>query len=206
MIHPNRTSLLRLKEKRRVTAASLNILKARRQALMEEFLAAARPFLTRRRELMALYGQARRQLAASRALAGEAAIIALGAANRRVVGLEIEEKNVLGAKFRTARLLNPVVRSASDRYYAFGATTPHLEETFFRFEQAVEELLAAGAQESMLRNLGAEIQKTSRKCRMLEERVLPEMNARIRQVSQHIGEREREEYFRLKQFKDRRRE
>lgn len=202
MIHPNRTYLLRLKEKRRVIANSLNILKARRQALVVEFLAAARPFLLRRKKIMALYGQARQYLAISRGLAGEPTISALAAVNRHDPGVELEEKNVLGTQYRTPKILEPIGRSTAARHYDFGPTTPHLEETFSHFEQVVEEMLQVAGHESKLKNLGAEIQKTSRKFRVLEERILPEMTSRIHLVSQYIGEREREDYFRLKRFKD----
>ena len=204
MMHPNRTYLLRLKEKRKVIADSLNILKARRQALVVEFLASARPFLLNRKKIMALYGQARQYLAVSLGLEGEPTISALAAVNRHDPGIKIEEKNVLGAQYRTAKILAPIARSAAARHYDFGPTTPYLEETFSHFEQVVRELLEAAGHESKLKNLGAEIQKTSRKFRVLEERILPEMAGRIHMVSQYIGEREREDYFRLKRFKDRR--
>lgn len=202
MMHPNRTYLLRLKEKRKIIANSLNILKARRQALVVEFLASTRPFLLNRKKIMALYGQARQYLAVSMGLEGESAVSALAAVNRYDPGVALAEKNVLGAHYRTAEILEPIVRSAADRQYDFGPTTPHLEETFFSFEQVVKELLEAAGHESKLKNLGAEIQKTSRKFRVLEERILPEMAGRIHLVSQYIGEREREDFFRLKRFKD----
>lgn len=204
MMHPNRTYLLKLKEKRKVIANSLNILKARRQALVVEFLTSARPFLEKRKKIMSLYWQARQYLAVSRGLEGEPSISALAAVNRHDPGVEIEEKNVLGAKYRGAKILEPIRRSATERHYDFGPTTPLLEETFSLFEQVVEEMLEVAGHESKLKNLGEAIRKTSRKFRVLEERILPEMAGRIHMVSQYIGEREREDYFRLKRFKDRR--
>ena len=45
MINPNRTYLLQLKEKAKSVSSSLQILKARRQALVMEFLKSSRPFL-----------------------------------------------------------------------------------------------------------------------------------------------------------------
>ncbi len=204
MMHPNRTYLLKLKEKRKVIANSLNILKARRQALVVEFLTSARPFLEKRKKIMSLYWQARQYLAVSRGLEGEPSISALAAVNRHDPGVEIEEKNVLGAKYRGAKILEPIRRSATERHYDFGPTTPLLEETFSLFEQVVEEMLEVAGHESKLKNLGEAIGKSSRKFRVLEERILPEMAGRIHMVSQYIGEREREDYFRLKRFKDRR--
>ncbi len=202
MMHPNRTYLLKLKEKKKIIANSLNILKARRQALVVEFLASARPFIEKRKKIMSLYWQARQYLAVSRGLEGEPSISSLAAINRHDPGVEIEEKNALGAKYRSAKILDPIRRSPAERQYDFGPTTPFLEETFSFFEQLVEEMLEVAGHESKLKNLGETIQNTSRKSRVLEERILPQMAGRIHMVSQYIGEREREDYFRLKRFKD----
>jgi V/A-type H+-transporting ATPase subunit D len=202
-MHPNRTSLLSLKEKKRIIAGSLNILKARRQALVLEFLIAARPFLKKRQEISGLYGQARQQLAVCRGLEGEAVLSSLAAVNRHDPGVVIEERNVLGTRYRAARILDPISRTVGARHYDFGSTTPHLEEAFFLFEQLVEAMLEVAGHECKLKQLGEAIQKTARKTRVLEERILPEMASQIHMVSQYIGEREREDYFRLKRFKGR---
>jgi V/A-type H+-transporting ATPase subunit D len=116
--------------------------------------------------------------------------------------VEIEEKNVLGARYRAAKVIEPIGRSPGARHYDFGPTTPHLEEAFSLFEKVVEAMLEVAGHESKLKHLGAEIQQTARKSRVLEERILPEMAQRIQMVAQNIGEREREDYFRLKRFKD----
>ncbi|MBU2537634.1 MAG: V-type ATP synthase subunit D [Proteobacteria bacterium] len=202
MMHPNRTYLLKLKEKKKIIANSLNILKARRQALVVEFLTSARPFLEKRKKIMSLYWQARQYLAVSRGLEGEPFISTLAAVNRHDPSVALEEKNVLGAKYRIAKILEPIRRSPAERHYDFGPTTPPLEEAFSLFEQVVVEMLEVAGHESKLKNLGEAIRKTSRKARVLEERILPEMSGRIHMVSQYIGEREREDYFRLKRFKD----
>lgn len=41
-----------------------------------------------------------------------------------------------------------------------------------------------------------------RKIRVLEERVLPDLNHQIKTIYQYIDEREREAYYRLKMFKN----
>jgi V/A-type H+-transporting ATPase subunit D len=43
---------------------------------------------------------------------------------------------------------------------------------------------------------------TTRRVKVLEERVLPGLKNNIRKINQHLGEREREAYYRLKRFKD----
>jgi len=43
--------------------------------------------------------------------------------------------------------------------------------------------------------------KTTRRIRVLEDKVLPDLKGHVKTISQHIGEREREAYCRLKRFK-----
>jgi len=59
MIHPTRTNLLLLKEKARSVTGSIGILKARRLALIREFLATSTPFLSSREKVAPCPGSCR---------------------------------------------------------------------------------------------------------------------------------------------------
>ena len=50
--------------------------------------------------------------------------------------------------------------------------------------------------------LSREIIQTTMRVRVLEERILPKLKRQIKSITQYLGERERENYFRLKQFKE----
>jgi len=62
-------------------------------------------------------------------------------------------------------------------------------------------MVGIAAFESKLKRLGEEIIKTTRKIRVIEERVLPELRDNIKTIVHYIGEREREAFYRLKRFK-----
>lgn len=202
MIHPNRTYLLQLKQKRSTVADSLNILKARRQALLMEFLASARPFLHSRNQIRSMYYSALQELYLSMGDEGEQMVHSIARLNHREVELGIEEKNILGVKYYDVSLPAAVRRPVDARNYDFTATSPHLEEAADRFEATVESLLELAVYETKVKRLGEEILRVSRRARVLEERVLPDLARRIAATEQYIGEREREEYFRLKKFKN----
>ena len=55
--------------------------------------------------------------------------------------------------------------------------------------------------EGMFRRLGEELLRITRRIRVLEERVLPELHAEIREIAHYLTERERGAYYRLKLFK-----
>lgn len=201
MIHPTRTNLLLLKEKARSVANSIGILKARRQALVREFLASTLPFLQGQQAVRERYGRALAELAQTAGIEGEAFLEALEETTARRLAVEITERNLMGLRYRDVALQGEAVRELGERGYDIRPTTPHAEEAFFLFETIIAEMARLAAFESRLKRLGEEIVRVTRRTRVLEERILPEVRGRIRSIAQYLGEREREEYYRLKRFK-----
>jgi V/A-type H+-transporting ATPase subunit D len=107
----------------------------------------------------------------------------------------------MGIHYLEVTVWGPFNRSPEQRNYGYALTTPHLEESIDRFEKTTESILTLAVAEMKLRVLGNEIRQVTRRTRVLEERVLPALSARIKSITQYIGEREREAHFRLKRFK-----
>lgn len=202
MIHPTRTNLLLLKEKAQSVYNSVGILKARRQALIREFLSTTVPFLRSREDIRKAYGKAMGELALSLGNEGKESIESISYVTKREVGVEITEKSIWGLKFRDLIMHDSPVRRPDERGYDYLSTTPHLEECSHLFEKIVEAMIEIATFESKLKRLGEEILKTTRRIRVLEERILPDLRKQIRTIAQYIGERERETYYRLKRFKN----
>lgn len=201
MIHPTRTNLLLLKEKVHSVANSIGILKARRQALIREFLATTLPFLRSREDIRKAYGKAIVELKLSLGREGRGYIDSISAATKREIGVEIAERSIWGLRYRDVLIQESPVRKPDERGYDYTSTTAHLEECIYLFEKIVESMIGIATFESKLKRLGEEILRTTRRIRVLEERILPDLRARIRHITQYIGEREREAYYRLKSFK-----
>lgn len=202
MIHPTRTNLLLLKEKSRSVAGSVGILKARRLALVREFLAVSAPFLRSREELKTAYARALAELHLSLGIEGEEFIASLEGIGGEGAGVEVTERSVMGLRYRDVAVRKEPLRSPDERGYDYGATTPHLEESFHLFEGILAEMLEIAVFESKLKRLGNEIVRVTRRTRVLEERVLPGLRREIQGIAQYIGERDREAYYRLKRFKE----
>jgi V/A-type H+-transporting ATPase subunit D len=202
MIHLTRTDLLQLRERSASVANSTAILKARRQALIRGFLESMRPFVRSRDTVRRDYGAALGELHLGEGHEGMAPIESIAATAEREVGVEVEERNVMGVRYRELTVYGPFVRSPVDRGYGYTSTTPHLEESIQLFEKVLENMLEIAAFESRLEMLGAEILRVTRRTRVLEERVLPRLRSDIRAIVEYLGEREREAHYRLKKFKD----
>ena len=202
MIHPNRTYLLQQKEKRSAVEKSLNIIKARRQALIAEFLASAKPFLVSRREIATEYRRAIEELQISLARESRSGIASIAEVSKQEVIVTIEPRNILGVRFKEAIISSYIRRKADQRNYNIAMTSPHLEEAISHFETVTADMLKVAAFESKLKKLSRDIRQLSRKSRVLEQRVLPALGRNLKMASQYISEREREDYYRLKKFKD----
>ena len=201
MIHPTRTDLLQLREKAASVVNSVAILKARRQALIRGFLDSVRPFVRSRDAIRLDYGQALRELHLTEGHEGMACVESLAAIAEREVGVDVEERNAMGVRYRELTAYGPFVRPPDQRGYDYTVTTPHLEESIHLFESIVETMLEIAAFENKLKMFGEEILRVTRRTRVLEERVLPRLRAEIRTIVQFLGEREREAHYRLKKFK-----
>jgi V/A-type H+-transporting ATPase subunit D len=202
MIHPNRTYLLQQKERRKTVASSLAILKARRQALIMEFLASAKPFLLSRRQISGEYRTAIEELQLAQAQDSPKSVASVAAVSGRDIEVAIEPRNILGVRYKEA-LVGAAIRGGEEGFACDpGATAPALEEATERFRVIVENMLKFAGFESKLKRLARDIRQLSRKSRVLEQRVLPELSRNLRTAVQYIGEREREDHFRLKKFKD----
>jgi V/A-type H+/Na+-transporting ATPase subunit D len=202
MIHPTRTNLLLLKEKSQSVTNSIGILKARKQALIKEFLAATLPFLRSREDIRKTYGNGLRELALSLGHEGKDSIESIAAVAERDFGIEVTEKSIWGLRYKDVIFHDIPIRKPHQREYDEFFLTPHLEEAITLFEKLLESMLNIAEFESKVKRLSYEIVRTTRKIRVLEELVFPTLKQQIKTITQFIAERERESYFRLKKFKE----
>ncbi len=201
MIHPTRTNLLLLKEKARSVVNSIGILKARKQALIKEFLAATLPFLRSREDIRNSYGKALRELAISLGHEGVDAVESIAVASERDFKINVVERSIWGLKYKDILVHDAPVRDPDKRGYDEYGTSPHLEDASFLFEKLLESMLQIAKYESKLKRLGDEITRTTRRIKVLEETVLPGIKSQIKTIAQYISERERESFYRLKRVK-----
>ncbi len=202
MIHPTRTNLLMLKDKSRSVLNSIGILKARKQALIKEFLAATVPFLRSREDIRKSYGKALRELALALGREGKDNIASIAVATERDFKIDVIERSIWGLRYKDIVFHDAPVRDADKRGYDEYGTTPHLEEGTALFEKLLESMLHIAEYESKLKRLGDEIMRTTRRIKVLEEMVLPGLKIEIKTITQYIGERERESFYRLKRVKN----
>lgn len=201
MIQPTRTNLLLLNDRLHAVLNCTTILKGRRQALIKEFLKITKPLMQSREEVSQAYARAIDELQVSKARERPVAVDALSAISRRKIAVEVAEGNLLGLRFRDLTMHETVARAFDERPYDMYGSSPWLDEAIHEFEGIVEEMLSLANFEGKFRRLAEELVRLTRRIRILEERVTPELRLDIHAMSQYLAERERETYFRLKRFK-----
>ena len=201
MIHPTRTNLLLLKEKSRSVLNSIGILKARKQALIKEFMATTLPFLRSREDIRTAYGKALRKRALAIGHEGRETIESIVAATEREFGIDVAEKSIWGLRYKDIAFHDAPVRDADKRGYDEFTVTPHLKEGAALFEKLLESMLQIARFESKLKRLSQEILRTTRRIKVLEEMIMPGLGLQIKTITQYIGERERESFYRMKRVK-----
>lgn len=202
MIHPTRTNLLLLKEKSVSVVNSIGILKSRRQALILEFLKTSKPYLESRRVIRKLYSDAIVQLFYSRGHEGDTSIQSIAEVTSRDFNVEINTRKLWGLEYKEISPRQSALRDLLARNYDYRFTTANLEESIWRFEKIVDAVLDIAEYDNKLQRLSRAIIQTTRRVRVLEERILPKLKKEIKTIMQYLGERERENYYRLNQFKE----
>jgi V/A-type H+-transporting ATPase subunit D len=133
---------------------------------------------------------------------GDDLLHSLAAVAKEDFGLEVNERRVMGLRYREVSVRESPLRMLDERGYDYRMTTPRLEEALHHFEEILKAMLEMAAYESKLKRLGQEVVRVTRRIRVIEERILPELQQQVKTIAQFLGERERESSFRLKRFRD----
>lgn len=204
MIHPTRTNLLMLKARRQALHRSLTILRARRQALIVELLRLGEEFIDRHQQLAGLYAQALDALDTVQHEEGDESLAAIAGVTPRFRGIETEPGNILGIPFLTIASMDTLPRQPQQRPYTPAVHVSALKRSSELFEELSRAVIEHAGLESRVRRLSAAIQESTRIIRTLEDRILPRQQRTLLRIRFFLSEREREEQFRLRKFKQNR--
>ena len=149
-----------------------------------------------------MYGEGITELFFSIGHEGESVVDSISEVTAREFGIEITTRKLWGLEYKEISPRDSAVRDINSRNYDIRATTANLEEAAWRFEKIVDAILDIAEYDNKLQRLSSEIIQTTRRVRVLEERILPKLKKQVKSITQYLGERERETYFRLKQFKE----
>lgn len=199
-IAPTRMNMLTLKGQIKMASDGVELLKGKRDALMQELLTRARQLRDMRDELHKRGRNASASIAIARAVGGTPKLRSASVAGRRGLHINVTTEKVWGLRLGNIAL-DQIVRAPNERGVGLLDTSAHVHEAGVSAEEMLEQLLICAPLERNLQIVGEEVKKVSRRINALEEYLLPKLRAQLRGIASVLDEREREDTFRLKKIK-----
>lgn len=199
-VSPTRMNLLIKKRQIKIAAQGANLLKNKRDALLQEFMDLIKPLLQERRSLEETLRRAAGFLALSLGVDGPEAVESAAMASKRIFPLQVSEKRVWGVRLPEIQS-GDGVRSVLQRGYSPFTVSSRVDLTADAFEKVLHQIVKMAPMEIKLKRIGAEIKKTTRRVNALEQKVIPELKSQVAFIRQVLEDREREDKFRLKRLR-----
>lgn len=194
---PTKTNLMKLQESLRITKQGHELLERKRMILTKEL------------EKYVKQGEIVRKNVQDLMEEGKALIrnanIDLGLDNLTNIsnGVKIDDyidiKNItlMGTEIPSAVHKKEVVK----RNYGFYNTSSSVDEAIWKFNEIQEKLIELAILENTIFRLNRSIEKVRTRANALQNIIIPENEVNLRDISDKIDEREREEFARLKVVK-----
>ena len=194
---PTRAELLRARRLLDRVVRGADLLRRKREALVRTLVPLARPAAAARRAIARAAAAAYRAELDALAVHGAGTVAAAGWP-ARVVEVELEVQHLWGAAVPELRELPAWDRGLAARGTAPGPTGPALFEAANRFEALLAQVLDALGREVRVRAVGGALARAARQLHILEQRIAPELAARIAVTARALDERDREDQTRLR--------
>lgn len=193
-------NLITRKSQIKLAQQGAELLKNKRDALIQEFFGLVKPLVALRKELARKFSDAEWRLFLALVFDGPETVSSAAMACRRDVAVGIETKNLWGIRVAELQKMS-LTRDSLTRGYAVTGTSARIDQAALAFEELLSHILEVAPVEIKLKKLGEEIKKTSRRVNALEQRLIPRLSSEKRYIQQILEEREREDVFRLKRIK-----
>lgn len=195
-----RSELLVKKNQIALARQGRDLLKQKRQALLQELMRTAEQVLRGGDELEQSMGQATMALAVAEALDGPEAVRSAAFAAHGQLTLAVSGVTLMGVPVPFIEKKS-AVRGPLERGYSLPAVSSRVAATALAFESLLDLIIEVAASEMRLRRLAEEIGRTGRRVNALENVLIPRLTAQRDYVQMILQEREREDLFRLKRVK-----
>jgi V/A-type H+-transporting ATPase subunit D len=177
-----------------------DLLREKMDALIQEFFHIMVSVSKSREELEIAAVAAQRSLCVAEAVDDLVALKSASFATKRALTLDIRGKNIMGVPVPLVER-RTVSKSVLERGYSMIGTSGRIDEAAERYETELDLIIGLAETETSLRRLGDEIQNNRRRVNALEQVLIPELKRQAKYIKITIGEREREDLYRLKKVK-----
>ncbi|MBR3475949.1 MAG: V-type ATP synthase subunit D [Candidatus Methanomethylophilaceae archaeon] len=199
-VTPNRSVLLQLKSKIKLTQGGHKVLKMKRDGLIIEFFEVLEKAKQMRAGVSSDYESAMEKINIATTVKGEIAVKSAAYALKADPQVKLSSKSIMGMmvpKVEADRIHTKII----DKGYGVITTSSYIEEAAMAFEKLLDTIVRAAEVETTMKKLLDEIEKTKRRVNALEFKIIPELKESERFVKFSLEEMERENTTRLKHLK-----
>ena len=200
-VHPTRSELLKRKANRILAEQGMNLLKRKRDALLQEFMPIIDETMRLSLRLERVTADAQYDLAMAKAKEGGPVVRSASFASQGDVLLDITGTHVMGVPIPVIRKGQSTMRSKLKRGFGITGVSSRVDSAAEKFEEIIDVIIESADIETRLRRLGEELRKTNRRVNALENIVIPDFDEQIKFIEMSLEERMREDIFRLKKVK-----
>jgi len=198
-----RMNLLSFRDSLALAVSGVELLKSKREALIADFFRIADTIMDSREEMARDIQRAMIQAGLAKSFSGSHQLSATALSARRKIPVRTREINIWGIRIPEIEFVS-LRRTPEARGLLPTDTSPHILETAEHYEKVLEKLLRTASHEIRLKRIGEEIRKVSRRINALDQTIIPSLKDQIHGIEEVLQEREREDLFRLKHIKKKR--
>ena len=199
-VTPNRSVLLDLKKRLKMTQSGYKVLKMKRDGLIIEFFEVLEKARKMREGVSSDYDSAMEKITIARVVVGDIAVKSAAYALKADPQVSVGSKSIMGMmvpKVEATRIHTDI----TEKGYGVISTSAYIEDASMAFEKLLDTIVRAAEVETTMKKLLDEIEKTKRRVNALEFKISPELNESVRFVRFNLEEMERENTTRLKHLK-----
>ena len=199
-VRATRAELLAKKNQITLAYQGRELLKEKRNALLQQFMRIAEQVMRSGDELERGVGEATVALAIAEALDGPEAVRSAAFAAQNQVTLEVTGAHIMGVPIPVVEQKS-VARGMLDRGYSLPSVSSRIAAAAESFETLLDLIIKLADSEMRLRRLAEEIGRTTRRVNALDNILIPRLETQRNYIQMVLDEREREDLFRLKRVK-----
>ena len=198
-VSPNRSELLRLKQRISMAERGHSLLKKKRDGLVMDFFNLLENAKDLRSEMIQTYREANKSLRKTRILSYDVELKLYAKTTKGRNLVDFQSKNIMG-------LSVPQIKSSfAKRDLIERKRTPYAgystDETIQHYENLVKQIIIVAEIETAMIRLLREIEKTKRRVNGLEYKIIPDLKNAQNYVKLALDEQDRDTTIRLKKIK-----
>ena len=198
-VKPTRMELLRIRKRLELAEKGHKLLEDKRDALIERFFKSIKRRDEIKREVEDILSKAMQALIEAEMIMGIDQVRVSAKMVGKIGEIRFLKDNIMGVKVPKIDRENLDLKA--EKFYSFTGTCIRLDEAKRLFEEALRKLIDLAEIDGAVKALALEIEKTKRRVNVLENVLIPKLQATRKRIEMLLEEREREDFFRRKRIK-----